>query len=218
MPSIIRSFAPGIRPRCPCRPRVHQRIDGAVNDQVGALTACQPFLAAAGGEDGAELAARAGRIGAALKDAFAARAIARFVLAESCLPAAPSRSSGSAPEIPPWWSAPAPSAMPVACAGRRRNAGVSGRRHDRGQRAYPLRKRDRDLLSDHAAHRGADQMRRLEAERIHQSDRVPAPCRADRRARRPGFSGTAASAVRSGSGACRRRVCWTCRCRGCRSG
>ena len=41
---------------------MHQGIDGAVNDQGGRLDRCQPFLAAAGGEDGAELAPDAGRI------------------------------------------------------------------------------------------------------------------------------------------------------------
>src|SRR5258708_7183935 len=52
--------------------------------------------------------------------------------------------------------------------GGRRHFWIAGGRHDRAQRAQALRKRDRDLLGDHAAYRSADQMRRLDAERIHQ--------------------------------------------------
>ena len=37
---------------------------------------------------------------------------------------------------------------------------------------HPLGERDRDFLRDHAAHRGADQMRRFDAEHIHQADHV----------------------------------------------
>jgi len=62
MPSIISSFAPESKPRCPCRRRVHQRIDGAVNHERGRRDRVQPLLAAAGGENGAELPADAGRV------------------------------------------------------------------------------------------------------------------------------------------------------------
>ena len=103
-------------------------------------------------------------------------------------------------------------------AGRRRHFGIAGRRHDRGQRAHPLRKRDRDFLGDHAAHRRADQMRRLDAERVHQPDRVLGHVAQLVGRRDRDFQEAQLEQFDRASGACRRRAGWTCRCRGCRSG
>ena len=58
-----------------------------------------------------------------------------------------------------------------------RQAGIAGRRHDRGQRTHALGIADGDFLRDHAAHRGADDMGGGNAERIHQARRRRRPCR-----------------------------------------
>src|SRR6266550_5014325 len=55
--------------------RMYQGIDGAVNDERRRLHGAQPFLAATGGEDGAELPPDAGRIEAALETSLAAPAV-----------------------------------------------------------------------------------------------------------------------------------------------
>ena len=62
---------------------MHEGIDGAVDDEGRRLDVAQPLLAAAGGEDGAELTADAGRIEAAREAAFAACEVERFVLREA---------------------------------------------------------------------------------------------------------------------------------------
>jgi hypothetical protein len=49
---------------------------------------------------------------------------------------------------------------------------VAGGRHDRDQRANPLRAMDRHRLGDHPAHRGADQVGRLDTEVVHESGRI----------------------------------------------
>src|SRR5712664_2741066 len=62
---------------------MHQRIDGAVNDQGRRLHRVQAALAAAGGEDRAELPPDAGRTEAALETALAARAVERLVFGKA---------------------------------------------------------------------------------------------------------------------------------------
>ncbi len=98
--------------------------------------------------------------------------------------------------------------------GRHADPAVAGRRHDRDQRADPLRALDRDGLGDHAAHRGADQVRRLDPEMVHQPDRVHRPCRAADTAPCRG----ARAACRRGSATRRCRSWSSGRCRGCRNG
>ncbi len=64
----------------------HQRIDGAVDHQRRRLHLGEPFLSAAGGEDGAELTPDALGMQAAFEGSNGAFAVQRFVLRESSDP------------------------------------------------------------------------------------------------------------------------------------
>ncbi|MCY1225217.1 hypothetical protein D9M72_374070 [compost metagenome] len=55
--------------------------------------------------------------------------------------------------------------------GRRQVGGAAGG-HDRHQRAHARRMAQRDLLADGAAHRGADDVGAIDAQRIEQADRI----------------------------------------------
>src|SRR5216684_1406479 len=55
---------------------------------------------------------------------------------------------------------------------RRRDFWIARRRHDGSERAHPLRKRNRQFLGDHPAHRRPHQMCRLDAEHVHQADDI----------------------------------------------
>ena len=89
---------------------MHQGVDGAMDDQGRRLYMAQAFLAAAGGEDGAELAADAGGIEPAIPGAFGTRAVERLVLGERSRPAAFSSSARNGRYIRRASSAAAPSA------------------------------------------------------------------------------------------------------------
>ena len=51
-------------------------------------------------------------------------------------------------------------------------SGSPGGRHDRRERAHPVRVLDGDGLGDHPAHRRADDVGRVDAERVEQADGV----------------------------------------------
>ena len=55
---------------------------------------------------------------------------------------------------------------------RSRQSGVAARRHERNQALDPLGIVGGDDLRDHAPHRGADDMRAIDFERVHEPDRV----------------------------------------------
>ena len=195
----------------------YQRIDGAVNHQRGGLDRCQPLLAAARRQDGAELPPDAGRIEAAFEGALGARPVERLVFREAAgaqdLPGL--RMAGKIFFLAGRWRR---HQHRGGLAGRRRIFRIAGRRHDRGQRPHPLGERDRHFLRDHATHRCADQMCRLDAERIHQADHVERHVvelvggldRDLQETQLEQFERRQALAAAS--------AWWTCRCRGCRTG
>ena len=218
MPSIIISFAPGIEAAVSLPPS--GRTSGSTVPwitSVGAFTDAQSFLAAAGGQHRAQLPSDAGRIEPALKGAFGALAVLGFV----------ERETADAQHFPGLREADEKFVLGFrrrrhqhrgGFAGRRRHFRIARRGHDRGQRTHPLRKRDRDFLRDHAAHRGADQMRRLDAERIHQPDRVFGHVAQFIGGLDRDFQEAQLEQFDRPQAACRRSAWSICRYRGCRSG